>query len=93
MELQPILQEIQTLVQEAKIYAMQELETQFSDTFHTGYDMEEQKQTEHVLVKQRIQEIMSSKSYDQERFLQEQTIVSDSLEKDNYQELMVFALL
>lgn len=91
--LQPVLQEIQTLVQEAKTYAMKQSEIEFSDTFHTGYDMEEQKQTEHVLVKQRIKEMMSSKSYDQEWFLQEQNIVADTLENHNYQELMLFALL
>lgn len=91
--LHSVLQEIQTLVQEAKSYAIAQLEMESSDTFHTGYDLEQQKQTEHDCAKQRVKELMSCKYYDQERFLQEQNIVASCLEDHNYQELMLFALL
>lgn len=91
--LQPIIQEINLLVHDAKASAMKQLQTQHSGMIHTGYEMEDEKEAEHTLAKQRIKELMSSQQYDQERFLQEQTIVADSLKEDNYQELMMFALL
>lgn len=91
--LQPIIQEIKPLVQDAKTFAMKQLQTQYSGMIHTGYEMENEKEAEHALAKQRVKKLMSSQHYNQERFFQEQHIVADSLKEADYQELMVFALL
>lgn len=96
--LQSTMQGIRPLVADAKQYAEKQVRKENVDTFHTNFDMEDEKQNEHTLAKQHLQTSMLSQKYDidghdYDWFRQEQTIISDTFAANNYQDLMIFALL
>ena len=89
----PTLHDIQYLASEAKLYASDEIKTENTEIFHTGYEMEDEQQRKNAIAKQHLQKLLSSQYYNQERFVQQQHIISDSLEDHMYQDLMIFACL
>lgn len=97
--LQSTIQGIRPLVADAKQYAEQQVRKENVGTFHTNFDMEDEKQNEHVFAKQHLQTSMLSKKYDLDGqydydwFLQEQNSISDTHDANNYHDIMVFALL
>lgn len=89
--LDPLLQEIKSFAKEAKNHATQELKT--NDDAFTVFDNEAYAEAKNILAKQYLHETMSEQKYDQDRFMTEKNVISDCLEKNNYQDLMIFALL
>ncbi|MEI6672980.1 MAG: hypothetical protein WCL02_06755 [bacterium] len=81
------------MISEAKSFAAKKVSVENADMFHTHYDLEDEKQTEHVLAKQHLEESLVAQQCDLDRFLQESTIISTCFEDNNYQDLMAFALL
>lgn len=91
--LSPIFNNIQSLTSEAKNFAAKKVSLENADMFHTHYDLEDEKQTEHGLAKQHLEESLVSQQCDLDRFLQESTLISTCFEDNNYQDLLSFALL
>lgn len=96
--LQSTIQGIRPFVTDAKQYAEKQMRKENVDTFHTNFDMEDDKQKEHALAKQHLQTSMLSQKYDidghdYDWFRQEQSIISDAPNANNYQDVMIFALL
>jgi hypothetical protein len=57
------------------------------------YDIEDQKQKEHMLAKKHLEAGMEQEWYTQEWFLAQEKMISSHMDAQNYQVLMEFALL
>ena len=89
----PMMHQIKHLASVAKTHASEEIKKENVYENYTGYDRENEKQTEHSIARKHLKESMETQKYDSDRFLQEQTIIADCLKDNNYQDLMIFALL
>jgi len=99
--LNPILQDLKALAKDSHDFASKQSKTNITEDTFTVFDNEANAEIQHDFAKKYFNDMLenhflkhqSLQKYDQERFLQEQTIIADCFEDHDYQDLMIFALL
>ena len=90
--LKPVTHQIKSFASDAKTHAAKKISTENADEVYSTYDRENEKLAEHNTAKGHLRKLMEEKGYDRDRFNQEKDIISGYFQKNNYQDLMVFAL-
>ncbi len=96
--LRPMMQNIQLLASDAKTHAADQMKKNVG-VMYSDYEGESEKATEHEIAKKYFTTWMEtdswrfSQTYDQKRFFLEQDVIVDYIKHNDYQDLMIFALL
>lgn len=99
--LNPIVQDIKALAKQANDHATEQLKMEGTEEIFSVFDNETNAESHHTIAKKYFKDALENEflkheplqKYNDERFLQEQTIIGDCFEDHDYQDLMIFALL
>ena len=91
--LAPIIQKAKSFLSIAQSHALEKMKLENIEGIYTGYDVEYQKDREDLFVKNHLQDSMVSQEYDLSWFSLQKNSIVDRFDQNNYQDLMVFALL
>lgn len=87
------MNDVKLLIKESNAHATAMAKQQPTEDVFSAFDNETNAVSHHVIAKKHLQTLMNERNYDRDRFMAEHAIISDCFEKNNYKDLMIFALL